>query len=165
MSSSSHATVAFPHLDRHAFSNAGEEQDQPEPGPPDAAAGVDCHAEPVRRLGATPPSQQQQLPLLHPSAPAAACAAYAGNGKPAAKKRGVQKLLKSAFKRGEHATGASNSSAEEDASAAAAAQNLSRSSSSSAGGSSGRKGRRAGGGDDGSADGDRSSHDSLDLEC
>jgi hypothetical protein len=90
-----------------------------------------------------------------------------------AKKRGVQKLLKSAFKRGEHAPGAPSSGgsatasggyAEEDA-CLAAAQDLSRSSSSSAGGSSGRKGRRNGGGvDDGSADGERSSHDSLDLE-
>ncbi|KAJ1275109.1 hypothetical protein BS78_05G111100 [Paspalum vaginatum] len=119
-----------------------------------------------------PPPQQQQTTSLPPSMPATTSAADAGDGKATAKKRGMQKLLKSAFKRGDHAPGSSSFAAASggragDEALAAAAQDLSRSSSSSAGGSSGRKGRRGGGGgggDDGSADGDRSSHDSLELE-
>uniref|UniRef100_J3MS73 Uncharacterized protein n=1 Tax=Oryza brachyantha TaxID=4533 RepID=J3MS73_ORYBR len=89
----------------------------------------------------------------------------------------MQKLLKSAFKRGDHQApsgagggGGSASSGgsggdDEAAAAAAAAQDLSRSSSSSTGGSSGRKGRKGGGrGDDGSVDGDLSSRDSLEQQ-
>ncbi|CAL5002774.1 unnamed protein product [Urochloa decumbens] len=116
-----------------------------------------------------PPPPQQQPPALLPPPSGAADAGGSGKAAAAAKKRGVQKLLKSAFKRGEHASSSGGSSAAsgghagEEACLAAAAQDLSRSSSSSAGGSSGRKGRR-GGGDDGSTDGERASHDSLELE-
>ncbi|KAF8675562.1 hypothetical protein HU200_047630 [Digitaria exilis] len=148
------------------------------PTPLPAPADRLLQAQPTRRAHASalPP---QQPPALPPSAPAAATSATdagmnSGKAATAKKQRGVQKLLKSAFKRGEHAPGASSSSANsavtgghagEEGSLAAAAQDLSRSSSSSAGGSSGRKGRRGGGGgDDGSADGDRSSHDSLELD-
>ncbi|CAO2188943.1 unnamed protein product [Urochloa humidicola] len=143
------------------------------PTPPPAA---DRNGQPPARrpLTIAAPTPPPALPPPSAPPPAAACAADAGtNGKAAAvaKKRGVQKLLKSAFKRGEHASSSGSSSAgpglgragEEACLAAAAAQDLSRSSSSSAGGSSGRKGRR-GGGDDGSADGESSSHDSLELE-
>uniref|UniRef100_A0A0D9X6S1 Uncharacterized protein n=1 Tax=Leersia perrieri TaxID=77586 RepID=A0A0D9X6S1_9ORYZ len=118
---------------------------------------------------------QLQLQQLHttpppPPPPPAASACEGGDGfsKSAAKKRGMQKLLKSAFKRGDNHARASGGgsvsghghAADEDA--AAAAQDLSRSSSSSTGGSSGRKGRKVGG--DSSVDGDHSSRDSLELQ-
>ncbi|RCV30682.1 hypothetical protein SEVIR_6G124700v4 [Setaria viridis] len=157
-----------------AKSKTSPRRGRPKPSPPPPAQ---RHGQPARRphaVAASPP--QHPPPALPPSAPpaAATCAADAGNnGKAAAaKNRGVQKLLKSAFKRGEHAPGASSSGsaaasgghAGEEA-CLAAAQDLSRSSSSSAGASSARKGRRGGGGgDNGSANGERSSHDSLDLE-
>ncbi|XP_039815421.1 uncharacterized protein LOC120678353 [Panicum virgatum] len=137
------------------------------PTPP-APQPADRHGPPTtRRPHAVASPPQQQPPALPPSAPAAARDAGNSGNKAAAKKRGVQKLLKSAFKRGEHAPGSSTAAsgghAREEA-CLAAAQDLSRSSSSSAGGSSGRKGRRGAGGDDSSADGDRSSHESFELE-
>jgi hypothetical protein len=115
-------------------------------------------------------SRSRQMPVANkaaehrtePLAPSAA--AYtdaAGHGAKAAKKRGVQKLLMSAFKRVDQheSVGASGSSTSTGGGNhhvvdAAAAQDFTWSSSSSTGGSSGRKGRRAGGGDQGSADGD-----------
>ncbi|WVZ53505.1 hypothetical protein U9M48_004436, partial [Paspalum notatum var. saurae] len=148
----------------HSLTPAAKSKTSPCPGRPTAADPLGPPARHPHGFPPPPPSQQPTTPLP-PAMPA-----DAGDGKTTAKKRGVQKLLKSAFKRGEHAPGSSSSAAAsggragEEASAAAA-QDLSWSSSSSAGGSSARKGRRGGGGgDDGSADGDRSSHDSLDLE-
>ncbi|XP_062192938.1 uncharacterized protein LOC133896366 [Phragmites australis] len=131
--------------------------------PTPAAAAADRHEEPARHLHATPPPPPQHP--LTPSAPAATSATDS-NGKAAAKKRGVQKLLRSAFKRGEHAPGASSRTGS-GGHAGEEAQDLNWFSSSSASGSSGRKGHKAGGGggDDGSADSDRSSHDSsLEFE-
>ncbi|KAK3121480.1 hypothetical protein QOZ80_8BG0654110 [Eleusine coracana subsp. coracana] len=124
---------------------------------------------------------------MHPPAPAATLTSRsrgqtteplppssdAGGANKAAKKRGMQKFLMSAFKRSEHEPAGSSSGSSTSnggggggGGRAVDAQDFSWSSSSSAGGSSGRKGRRraGGGGDDGSADGDRSSHDSLDVE-
>lgn len=112
---------------------------------------------------------ERRMEPLPPSATAYTAEAAGHGASKTAKKRGVQKLLMSAFKRVEHdgAPGSSSTCKGRGgghlSDAAAAPQDFTWSSSSSPGG---RKGRKAGGGggDDSSADGDRSSHDSLDME-
>ncbi|KAF0932320.1 hypothetical protein E2562_009579 [Oryza meyeriana var. granulata] len=121
---------------------------------------------PLQQLHTTPPPPP---PPMMPAAGAEVCS------KAAKHKRGMQKLLKSAFKRGDHhhppagsgGGGASSAGGGHAGDEEAAAQDLSRSSSSSTGGTSGRKGRKGGGhggGDDSSVDGDHSSRDSLQLQ-